>query len=51
MKRTHADRSPMKRKISADEVADAALFLVSNMSTGITGAIIPVDAGFHIMAV
>ena len=51
MKRIHADRSPMKRNISADEVADAALFLVSNMSTGITGAIIPVDAGFHIMAV
>jgi enoyl-[acyl-carrier protein] reductase I len=51
MKRIHADRAPMNRNISAEEVANTALFLVSGMSSGITGAIIPVDAGFHIMAV
>ncbi len=51
MKKIHADRAPMKRNISSEEVANTALFLVSDMSSGITGAVIPVDAGFHIMAV
>lgn len=50
MKKIHASKSPMKRNISAEEVANTALFLISDMSSGITGAIIPVDAGFHIMA-
>ena len=51
MRHTHADRAPLQRNISVEEVAHAALFLCSGMSTGITGAIIPVDAGYHIMAV
>jgi enoyl-[acyl-carrier protein] reductase I len=51
MKKIHADRSPLKRNITAEEVANTATFLASDMATGITGAIIPVDAGFHIMAV
>ena len=32
-------------------LAQTALFLCSGLSSGITGAIIPVDAGYHIMAV
>ncbi len=51
MRSIHADRAPLQRNITADEVAQTALFLCSGMSSGITGAIIPVDAGFHIMAV
>ena len=51
MKRIHAERSPLKRNIVADEVAKTALFLCSDMSSGITGSIIPVDAGYHIMAI
>tara|TARA_B110000116_G_C16702756_1_gene520637 strand:- start:176 stop:940 length:765 start_codon:yes stop_codon:yes gene_type:complete len=51
MKKIHADRSPLKRNITAEEVANTATFLASDLATGITGAIIPVDAGFHIMAV
>ena len=51
MKRVHADRAPLKRNISHDEVAKAALFLCSDLSSGITGSVIPVDAGYHIMAV
>ncbi len=46
-----ADKAPMKRNITVDEVAQTALFLCSGLSSGITGAIIPVDAGYHIMAV
>ena len=51
MKRMHAEKAPMGRNITADEVAKTALFLCSDMATGITGSIIPVDAGYHIMAV
>jgi len=32
-------------------VAQTALFLCSDLSTGITGSVIPVDGGYHIMAV
>ena len=46
-----AEKSPLKRNITVDEVAQTALFLCSGLSSGITGAIIPVDAGYHIMAV
>ena len=51
MKRMHAERAPLQRNITADEVAKTALFLSSDLSSGITGTVLPVDAGFHIMAV
>ena len=51
MRHAHAERSPLQRNITAEEVANAALFLCSEMSSGITGAVIPVDAGYHVMAV
>ena len=51
MQHTAAEKAPMKRNITVDEVAQTALFLCSELSSGITGAIIPVDAGYHIMAV
>jgi enoyl-[acyl-carrier protein] reductase I len=51
MKRIHAQKAPLQRNITVDEVAKAALFLCSELSGGITGSIIPVDAGYHIMAV
>lgn len=50
MKRVHAEKAPLQRNISADEVAKTALFLCSDLSSGITGTVIPVDAGYHIMA-
>ena len=51
MKRVHAERAPMKRNITHEEVGKTALFLCSDLSSGITGSVIPVDAGYHIMAV
>ena len=51
MRHAHAERAPLQRNITVDEVAQTALFLCSNMASGITGAVIPVDAGYHIMAV
>jgi enoyl-[acyl-carrier protein] reductase I len=51
MKKVHAERAPMERNITHEEVAKAALFLCSDLSSGVTGSVIPVDAGYHIMAV
>ena len=45
----YASKSPLKRNISHEEVANTSLFLLSDLATGITGAIIPVDAGYGIM--
>ena len=44
--RNHA---PLRRNVDQAEVADAALFLLSNMSRGITGEILHVDSGYNIM--
>jgi enoyl-[acyl-carrier protein] reductase I len=41
-------RSPLGRNVDVAEVADTALFLVSDLSRGITGEVVHVDGGFHI---
>ena len=46
-----ADRSPLKRAITAQDVADTALFLCSPLASAITGEVIHVDAGYHAMAI
>ena len=51
MRKIHAEKAPLKRNITHEEVGKAALFLCSDLSSGITGTVIPVDAGYHIMAV
>lgn len=43
------EHTPMRRNVEAAEVGDTALFLASPLSRGITGEVIHVDAGFHIM--
>ena len=51
MKRIAAERSPMGRNVTHEEVAKTALFLCSDLSSGITGEIIHVDAGYNIMGI
>ena len=51
MKRAHAERSPLGRNITHDEVANTALFLCSDMATGITGEVLHVDTGYHVMGI
>ena len=46
---TIAARSPLRRNITADEVGDTCAFFASDMSRGITGTTLFVDAGYHIM--
>jgi enoyl-[acyl-carrier protein] reductase I len=44
-----AEKSPLKRNITQEEVAKTALFLASDLSSGVTGEVIHVDAGYHVM--
>jgi enoyl-[acyl-carrier protein] reductase I len=43
------ERAPLKRTIEQSEVGDAAVFLLSDASRGITGDVLMVDAGYHAM--
>jgi enoyl-[acyl-carrier protein] reductase I len=47
----HAQKAPLRRNVELREVGDTALFLASRLSSGITGEVIFVDGGYHIMAV
>jgi enoyl-[acyl-carrier protein] reductase I len=42
-------RAPLRRNTDPAEVADAAVFLCSSLARGITGEVLFVDNGFHIM--
>jgi enoyl-[acyl-carrier protein] reductase I len=44
-----AERAPFKRATDPAEVADAAVFLASDLGRGVTGDVLFVDAGYHIM--
>ncbi len=43
------DHSPLKRSITLDDVGGAGLYLLSDLSGGVTGEIHYVDAGYNIM--
>jgi len=44
-----ADRSPLRRKTDRTQIGDTAAFLASDLARGITGEIVFVDNGFHIV--
>ncbi len=45
------EKSPLKRNVEAKEVGNTALFLVSDLSSAITGETIYVDCGYNIMGI
>lgn len=45
------EKSPLKRNVLASEVGNTALFLVSDLASGITGETIYVDCGYNIMGI
>ena len=51
LKRAHAERSPMGRNITHEEVAKTALYLCSDLSSGVTGEVLHVDTGYNIMGI
>ena len=42
--------SPLSRNIRLEDIANTALYLLSDLSSGVTGEVILVDAGISIMA-
>ena len=51
MIKLHAERAPLRKAVDLDEVGEAALFLLSPLSRGITGEVIYVDGGYHVLGV
>ena len=49
MLKSHSDRAPLHRNVEQSEVGGTALFLASDLSSGITGETIYVDCGYNIM--
>ena len=45
----HRSHAPLRKNTEQEEVGDCALFLVSPLSRGVTGEVIHVDGGFHVM--
>jgi enoyl-[acyl-carrier protein] reductase I len=41
--------SPLRRSVTIEEVGDTAVYLVSDLSRGVTGEIHHVDAGYNIV--
>lgn len=46
-----AHSAPLKRNVTQEDVAKAALFLLSDLASGVTGEILYVDAGYHAVGV
>ncbi len=45
------EKAPLKRNVTVGEVGNTALFLVSDLASGITGETIYVDCGYNIMGI
>jgi enoyl-[acyl-carrier protein] reductase I len=45
----HREHAPLRKNTEQAEVGDVALFLASPLSRGVTGEVIHVDGGFHVM--
>jgi len=43
------ERTPLQRNVTIEEVGNAAAFLCSDLASGITGEILYVDTGYHIL--
>jgi enoyl-[acyl-carrier protein] reductase I len=41
--------APLRRTVSIEEVGESAVYLLSPMSRGVTGEILHVDAGYHVV--
>jgi enoyl-[acyl-carrier protein] reductase I len=43
------ERAPLRRNVDQDEVGRSALWLCSDLGSGVTGEVVYVDAGYHIL--
>jgi enoyl-[acyl-carrier protein] reductase I len=42
-------KAPLRRNVTVEDVGRSALYLASDLSSGVTGEVIYVDSGYHIM--
>jgi enoyl-[acyl-carrier protein] reductase I len=49
MLKAHAERAPLQRNVEPAEVGNTALFLASDLASGVTGEVLYVDCGYNIM--
>jgi enoyl-[acyl-carrier protein] reductase I len=49
MLKLYAKMAPLRRNVTAEEVGKAGAYLLSDLASGITGEILHVDSGYHIM--
>lgn len=49
MLKSHEERAPLQRNIKTSEVGNTAVFLASDLASGITGEVTYVDCGYNIM--
>jgi enoyl-[acyl-carrier protein] reductase I len=49
MLKHHAERAPLRRNVEVEEIGNAGLFLLSPMSSAITGEVMYVDCGYNII--
>jgi len=47
----YAERAPLRRNITVEEVGKAALYLCSDLASGVTGTVHFVDAGYHVLGI
>jgi len=47
----YPERAPLRRNVETGEVAEAAAFLLSDAGKGVTGEVMFVDAGYHVIGV
>ena len=45
----NADNAPLRRNVTTDQVGGAGLYLLSGLSTGVTGEVHHVDSGYHVV--
>jgi len=43
------EKAPLKRNVGTDDVARTALYLASDLSSGVTGEVIYVDSGYNVI--
>ncbi len=45
----HAERAPLQRNTTGDDVAGTALYLLSDLAQGVTGEVVHVDGGYNVL--
>jgi enoyl-[acyl-carrier protein] reductase I len=49
--RAYPERAPLRRATDVDEIGDTAVYLASSLSRGMTGEVLFVDEGYHVLGI